>query len=42
VGRGEVHTEFRWENLRDRNHSEALGVDERIIFKCIFKKQDEI
>jgi len=41
VGIGEVHTEFRWGNLRDRNHLESLGVGERIILKCIFKKQDE-
>jgi hypothetical protein len=37
-GRGEVHTDFWWGNLRKEDHSDDLGVDERIIFKLIFKK----
>jgi len=35
----EVHTGFRWGQLRDRDHSENLVVHERIILKCIFKGQ---
>jgi hypothetical protein len=30
---GEVHTEFRWGDLRERDHLEDRGVDERIILK---------
>ena len=33
-----MHTEFWWGNLKERNHLEDLGVDERIIIKIIFKK----
>jgi hypothetical protein len=33
-----VHTGFRWGNLRERNHLEDLGVDERIILKWLFEK----
>jgi hypothetical protein len=32
-GRGEVYTEFRWGNLRGRDHLEDPGVDGRIILK---------
>ena len=35
-GGGEVHTEFWWGNLRERDHLEDKGIDERIIKKCIF------
>jgi len=38
IGRGEVHTEFGWENLRERNHLEDPGVHVKIILKCIFKE----
>jgi len=38
MGREEVHTRFWWGNLREREHLEGLGVDGRIILKCIFKK----
>jgi hypothetical protein len=31
IERGEVHTEFWWGNLRERNHLEDPGVDGRII-----------
>ena len=34
----EVHTEFLWENLRERDHFEDLDVDGKIILKWIFKK----
>ena len=29
----EMHAGFWWENLRERDHSENLGVDGRIILK---------
>ena len=38
MGRGEVHTGFWWGNLRDENRLKNLGVDGRIILKCIFEK----
>jgi hypothetical protein len=31
MGKGEVHA--RWGNLRERNHLEDLGVNERTILK---------
>jgi hypothetical protein len=37
-GRGEVHTGFCWENLRERNHLKDLSIDGRIILKGIFKQ----
>jgi hypothetical protein len=36
-----VHTGFWWGNLRNRDHLEDPGIDERIILKWIFKKWDE-
>ena len=33
-----MRTGFRWGNLRERNHFEDLGVDERIILKWLFEK----
>jgi hypothetical protein len=39
MGRGEVHTEFWLENLRERAHLENSGVDEKIILKWIFEKR---
>jgi len=39
-GREEVHTGFRWVNLKERDHLENLGENWRIILKCIFKKYD--
>ena len=40
MGRGKVHTEFWWGNLRNRDHSEDPGVGGRIILKLIFRKWD--
>jgi len=37
---GQVHTEFWWGNLGERDHFEDLSVDRKIILKCIFKKWD--
>jgi len=39
-GKGEVHTGFLWENLRERDCSEDLGIDWRLTVKWIFKKGD--
>jgi len=38
--RKEVHTRFWSENLKENDQLGDLGVDERIILKCILKKQD--
>jgi len=39
-GRGDVHTGFWWGNLKEREHLEDQGVDERIILRWIFRKWD--
>jgi hypothetical protein len=36
--RREVHTRFWWENLREGDHFDDLGIDVRIILKWILKK----
>jgi hypothetical protein len=33
-----VYTGFGWGNLREREHLEHPGVDERIILRYIFRK----
>jgi hypothetical protein len=38
MGRGEVHTEFWWGKLRERDYLEDAGVEGRIILKWILKK----
>jgi hypothetical protein len=38
MGGGEVHVEFWWGNLRERDSLENLGIGGRIILKSIFKK----
>jgi len=35
--RGEMSTEFWWGNLKERDHSEDLCIDERIIIKWMLK-----
>jgi len=44
-GRGEVHTGFWWENLKERDHLEDSSADGRIILKWIFsscKRSNEL
>jgi len=40
MGREKVHTGFCWGNLRERNHLEDQGVDERIRLRWFFRKWD--
>jgi hypothetical protein len=35
-----VHTGFGWGNLKERNHLEDVGLDGKVTFELIFKKQD--
>jgi hypothetical protein len=37
-GRGYVHTGFLGEDSEGRDHLENLGIEGRIVLKCIFKK----
>jgi len=39
-GRGDVYTGFWWGNLRERDHLEEPGLDERIILKRNFRMWD--
>jgi hypothetical protein len=32
-----MHAEFRWSNLREKDHLEDPGLDGRIILKWIFR-----
>jgi hypothetical protein len=36
--REEMHREFWWGNLKPRDYLEDLGVDGRIILKCILRE----
>jgi hypothetical protein len=36
----EVYTWFWWGNLRERDHLEDPGIDERIMLRWIFRKCD--
>ena len=36
---GQVHAGFQWENLRERDRFEDLGVDGRIIIKWILRNR---
>jgi hypothetical protein len=38
IGRGEVHTEFWWGKLRERDHLEDPSVDGTIILRWVFRK----
>ena len=35
-----MHTGFRWRNMRERDHLEDPGVNERIILRWILRKLD--
>jgi hypothetical protein len=39
-GRGKVYIGFWWGNIRERDNLKDLGIDGRIILKCILKKWD--
>jgi hypothetical protein len=39
-GREEVHTGFKWGNLRVGDHLKNTGIDGRIILKWIFERID--
>jgi hypothetical protein len=39
-GRGEVYTGFWWGKLRERDHLEDAGVDDRKILRWIFREWD--
>jgi hypothetical protein len=39
-GTGELRTGFCWEHPKEIYHLKDIGVDGRIIRKCIFKKWD--
>jgi hypothetical protein len=38
LGREEVYTGYWWGNLKERDHSEDLGVDARTILKLFINK----
>jgi hypothetical protein len=38
TGRREIYKQFWYENLKERDHSDKLCVDGRIILKYILKK----
>jgi hypothetical protein len=40
MGDGEVHTEFWWGDVTERDRLENIGVDGTIMIKWIFKKWD--
>jgi hypothetical protein len=38
VARREVHAGVQFEKLKDRNHSEDLSVERKLMLKCVVKK----
>ena len=40
--RKEVYTGFWWGNLREKNHLEDPGVEQRIILRWIFRRWDGV
>jgi hypothetical protein len=38
LGRGDVHTELQWGNLKERDYLENIGIDGRIILKWVLNK----
>jgi hypothetical protein len=41
MGRVEIYMGFWWGNLRERDHLEDPGIDEKIILRWIFRKWDQ-
>jgi hypothetical protein len=37
-----MHTGFWWENLKQRDHSETLDIDGRVILKWNLKEKDSM
>ena len=35
-----MHTGFKWEDLKEKDHLEDTCIDERVILKRIFRKGD--
>lgn len=33
-----MHTKFWWDNLKERDHLKVLGVDGKVVIKCISNK----
>jgi len=40
IERGNVHKNFRWENLSEKEHLEDRDIDGRTILSWIFRKRD--
>jgi hypothetical protein len=40
--RWEMHTKFRSENLKVRDHMERLGIDGRIILKSSYRNRGQV
>ena len=38
MGKREIHTRFLWGKLKERDHSENLSLDRRIILKWTLRK----
>jgi hypothetical protein len=42
MGRGEVHTGFKWGDMKERFHLEKLRVDGRVILKWVLKNRMDL
>jgi hypothetical protein len=36
---GEIHTKFWWGDLKEIDQVKDLGVDKKLLFKCVLKKE---